>query len=134
MKKNTPHLLLILTIAMLAMSACGNSSSPSPSGSFPTGDFKAVNPLYADEIRFLEDSSYQVHFVWEGTWYDPYEGTYSITGDQLVFDDPDTECAGHPGTYTWSFDGTTLTLKVIEDTCTALPRAQDLGRAWTKVP
>jgi hypothetical protein len=123
-----------LRICMLVfiLSACSAVEASPPTQQFPTGNFKAVNPLFAEEIRFFDNGTYAVRFVGEPTWDNAYRGTYTISGDQLVFDDPETECANHPGTYTWSFDGTTLTLKVVEDTCTALPRAEDLGHAWTK--
>lgn len=111
-----------------------NSPAPPPSDTFPTGHYKAVTVLYADEIIFYENGNYIIHFRGELTWENAYKGTYTTIGDQLVFDDPATECAGHPGTYDWSFDGTTLILRVIEDTCTALPRAEDLGHAWVKLP
>jgi len=128
---------LALTLTILLLSACGSaapaSSTTNKSNSFPTGEFKAVNTVFADKIKFLEDGTYAAHFPGE-SWENAYQGTYAITGDQLVFNDPDTECAGQLGTYNWSFDGTTLTLKVIEDTCTALPRAEDLGHAWVKLP
>jgi hypothetical protein len=123
----------LFCILVFILTACSAGEASPKTQQFPTGAFKAVKPLYAEEIRFFENGTYKVRFVGD-TWANPYEGTYVITGDQLVFDDPDTECAGHPGTYTWSFDGTTLTLKVVEDTCTALPRAEDLGHAWVKLP
>jgi hypothetical protein len=114
------------------LSACGVGTATPPTGQFPTGSFKAVNPLYAEEIKFFDNGIYGVVFRGESSI--GYSGTYTITGDQLVFDDPDTDCAGHSGKYNWTFDGKTLTLKVIEDTCTALPRAEDLGHAWVKLP
>ena len=139
--------ICMLVFILSACGATGNVALPptqtatqppvetsSPTQQFPTGAFKAVNPLYADEIRFFENGTYAVRFLGELTWENAYPGTYAITGDKLVFNDPDTECAGQLGTYNWSFDGTTLTLKVIEDTCTALPRAEDLGHAWVKLP
>jgi hypothetical protein len=124
-----------LFLLFLIVSACG-ASEKEQTQQFPTGEFKTVNPVYADKIRFFEDGTYAAHFSWESgsNWDGAYWGTYTITDDQLVFDDPDTECAGYPGTYHWSFDGTTLTLQVIEDTCTELPRAADLGHSWIKVP
>ena len=121
-----------ICMLIFILSACGSVKATPPAQKFPTGNFKAVNPLYAEEIRFFDNGIYGVVFRGESTI--GYSGTYAISGDQLVFDDPDTDCADHSGTYNWSFDGTTLTLKVIEDTCTALPRAEDLGHAWVKLP
>jgi hypothetical protein len=137
MKKNiSTFTFLGLTLMIVLLNACASvapaSSTPNKSNPFPTGNFKAVSPLYAEEIRFFDNGIYGVVFRGESSI--GYSGNYTITGDQLVFDDPDTDCAGHSGTYNWSFDGTTLTLKVIEDTCTALPRAEDLGHAWVKLP
>jgi hypothetical protein len=124
----------LFCIFVFIPTACSAVETSPQAQQFPTGAFKALKPLYAEEIRFFDNGTYAVRFVGESTWDNAYRGTYAITGEQLVFDDPDTECANHPGTYTWSFDGATLTLKVIEDTCTALPRAEDLGHAWTKLP
>ena len=124
----------VVCLLFFVIAACGTTAPTSTrSGSFPTGEFKAVGTVYTDKIRFFDNGNYAAHFPGE-SWETAYRGTYAITGDQLVFDDPETECAGHTGTYIWSFDGTTLTLTVVEDTCTALPRAEDLGHAWTKVP
>ena len=122
----------LICILVLILTACSTVEESPKTQQFPTGAFKAVNPLYAEEINFFDNGIYGVRFRGEASI--GYSGTYTITGDQLVFDDPDTPCADHPGTYTLSFDGTTLTLMVVEDTCTALPRAEDLGRAWTKLP
>lgn len=100
--------------------------SPTPSGPFPVGVYRAVNPLYSSGIEFVKDGSFRIPDV-------PAAGNYVVAGNIIVLNETKGECVGFPGKYLWSFDGKTLTLKRVADACPH-PRSQDLSRAWTKQP
>ena len=55
-------------------------------------------------------------------------GSYTVNGDQIVFNRDDGVCYNHPGTYHWEMRGNTLTLKPINDTCTDSDRVNRPGR------
>jgi hypothetical protein len=102
-----------------------------PGGPFPTGSYKAVIPHDVSDLVFLEDGTF-TRLLRTENYLIP--GHYEVTGDKIVLnEDRGTPCFGYPGTYTWSFDGKTLTLKVVEDNCD-FPRGSNLSRSWTKQP
>jgi hypothetical protein len=62
-------------------------------------------------------------------------GHYTVDGDRLtLFNDPN--CSRERGTYTWTLQGGSLHLEVIDDTCAYHgERAKDLAtEEWTRVP
>ena len=46
-------------------------------------------------------------------------GTHTVSGNQIVFKESSDTCGlgAEKGTYTWTYDGKTLTFKVIDDRC-----------------
>ena len=103
--------------------------SPTPSGPFPIGSYKPQFPLLAlSGLTFVDDGTYTV----EGL---SITGTYVVTNNQIVFTEKEggnARCVGIPGTYIWSFDGTTLRFKRVDDQCA--DRSLDLVRSWIKQP
>ena len=102
-----------------------------PSGPFPTGIYKADYPLMVTDLIFREDGTFTRLIPSEDV---TITGTYEVTGDQIVLnEDPRNPCFGVPGTYIWSFDGTTLTLRDVKDEC-QLRRYNLRLRTWTRQP
>ncbi len=103
--------LYFALLLSLTLTACGNTQK------FPNG-------------KFVSDKDPKVYwqFTPDGTWdYHspsglPLEGTYTISGstytetyNNAMFSDSDN--CNKPATYTWSFDGSNLTFKVLSDQC-----------------
>lgn len=137
MKRNVSVICYLIVI--LIISACGPGQlfgptvtpTATPSGPFPVGDYKAVSPLRATDLSFLDDDTFTLLLPSEDT---VITGTYVVTADKIVLNEnPYNLCSGYPGTYTWSFDGETLTLEAVEDKCD-VPRQANLSRAWTRQP
>jgi hypothetical protein len=162
MKKQNESVFLLFVLLSVWLSACAPASTPilptitavptttpipptttavptttpipptiTPGGPFPTGSYKAANPVDVTDLVFLEDGTFTRLLASENYLI---TGTYEVTGDKIVLnEDRPMPCFGSPGTYTWSFDGKTLTLKVVEDNC-EFPRRVNLSRNWTKQP
>ncbi len=162
MKKQNESVFLLFVLLSVWLSACAPASTPipptitavptttpipptitavptttpipptiTPGGPFPTGSYKAVAPVDVTDLVFLEDGTFTRLLRSENYLI---TGTYEVTGDKIVLnEDRSMPCFGSPGTYTWSFDGKTLTLKVVEDNC-FFPRPRNLSRIWTKQP
>ena len=149
MKKQNESVFLLFVLLSVWLSACAPASTPmvwlsacapastpipptiTPRGPFPTGSYKAVNPVDVTDLVLLEDGTFTRLLASENSLI---TGTYEVTGDKIVLnEDPGMPCTGYPGTYTWSFDGKTLTLKVVEDNCD-FPRSHNLSRSWSKQP
>ncbi len=107
-------------------SKSAQSNMPAPGGAFPLGTFTAIHPQDTTLMEFLEGGKYAAPDVGA-------TGTFTATGNQIVLVEAEGPCKGIPGTYTWSFDGTNLTLTVVQDKC-SLPRGSDLSRVWVKQP
>jgi hypothetical protein len=88
----------------------------------PTGEFLAAT---GEMHRFDPDGTYE---VWEGAALLVEDGTYVTSGDEVTFHDDSRVCQGlGDGTYTWSFDGQVITMKVVEDKCEVRRRALTSG-------
>jgi hypothetical protein len=64
-------------------------------------------------------------------------GSFSVSGDRITFlNDPYCEeDLRMVGTYSWATDGSSLTLKAIDDLCSIGLRAKNLTSApWTRIP
>jgi hypothetical protein len=145
-------LIVILILASIAMGACTapptpaatlppKSTAPAPTatpapkpmatgpGGFPVGTYKPDHKLYASSILFNAQGTFV--FVLG----DADTGTYTVSGDQIVFNTADGFCFNKPGTYHWEIHGNTLLLKPINETCKESSRSDDLGgRSWILQP
>ncbi len=121
-------------LGSIATGACAGSPTPKPTatqpGGFPIGTYKPDKVEFTLSIQFNADGTYVFALA-----ADRHPGIYKVNGDQIVIDSADGVCAGLFGTYHWEFNGNTLLLKPIDDTCTSSSRAEDLGgRSWILQP
>ena len=140
-------LIVILILGSIAMGACtappapaatlppkptatAPAATPTPKpavtgpGGFPIGTFKPDHLLYTQYILFTAQGTVVLGLG------DADTGSYTVNGDQIVFNMDVGVCHNHPGTYHWELHGNTLTLKPINDTCTESSRQVDLGGRW----
>ena len=100
------------------------TATPSPTtattaSAFPTGTFTNT-PGWT--LEFTADGRQLRHWSAdeEGVVFNA-SGTYTVTGNQVVFKDSASDCALDPklreGTYTWAYDGKVLSFKVLDDRC-----------------
>jgi hypothetical protein len=61
-----------------------------------------------------------------------YNGTYTVTGDQVAFQDDYVPCRDVVGTYAWTYDGEVLAITKVEDECR--DRAGMAWGNWRKKP
>jgi hypothetical protein len=130
--------LAFVVIAVVGLGACsGGTATPAASaGSPPLGTYalKASN-LPSDQVQerltLLDGGQYKQSisgFAITGTW--------SAAQGQLTF----TETAGGacppntPGTYTWAYAGTDLTLTLVKDDCIVRPADFSAAGPWVKQP
>ena len=132
-------LILILILGSIAMGACtappppAATLAPEPTatapGGFPAGTYKPDHLLYTQYILFNAQGTFVLGLG------DADTGSYTVSGDQIVFNIASGICFNHPGTYHWEMHGNTLTLKPINETCTESSRSDDLGgRSWILQP
>lgn len=115
-------LTAVLMLGTIAVGACAPR--------FPAGDYAPDRKLDADWVRFSADGTYVIGIM-------PREipGRYVVDGDKIVLNEDSGICLNHPGTYHWEVHGNVLTMKAINDTCTASERATDFsGRSWIRQP
>ncbi len=105
------------------------TSTSTPSGGFPVGQYEPEQKLDADWISFKANGTYVIAIT-------PREitGKYVVNGDKIVLNEDSGLCLNLPGTYSWEIHGNVLTLKAVDDQCTASERAKDLSRAWDLRP
>ena len=136
-------LIVVLILGNIAMGACtappapAATSAPKPTATalsvFLTGIYRPDHKLNADSANYIEFSAQGKFEI--GLPSDPRLGSYTVSGDQIVVNLDNGPCVNHPGTYHWEIHGNTLTLKPINDTCTASARSEDLGgRSWILQP
>ena len=132
-------LIVILILGSIAIGACTASPAPTatlPSiptptgpGGFPLGMYKPDHKLDAQYILFTAQGTFVVSFG------DADTGSYTVNGDQIVFNMDAGICHDKPGTYQWKLNGNTLTFKLINETCTASSRSDEMGgRSWIRQP
>jgi hypothetical protein len=103
--------ILIVSIALLViiLSACTSAANDAPT--FPTGRFVTKSSQFEGYL-FNEDMTWA--YLVDGSI--AAEGKYSVKGNQWI-EQGTAECP-FPGTYEWTFDGTNLSFKVVdEDEC-----------------
>lgn len=117
-------LFALVVIFSFVLSACGGSSSNVP---FPTGTFADTSNQSRGYI-FNEDGTWKYFTLGTGTI--TATGTYKIEGNQFIENGGGSDFCD-PATYEWSYDGTTLSFKVVgEDTCSARKASLD-GHSFT---
>jgi len=126
MKNTKKYLSLLfgLGLVMLALAACSGASSDGPT--FPTGRFNSQESKHI-AYQFNEDNT------WVYLYYGEHgaEGTYKVDGNLWIEQGTD-ECP-FPGTYEWTFDGSSLNFKLVgEDACDPRREATD-GKVFTLV-
>jgi len=133
MRASCLRLAPMAILLSLVAAGCGPTETPLPTpgpaiASFPVGTFTrdGEDPLGGRIINFEADGSY----LYQGHG-DTAVGTYTVTGDQIVF--KDNVCGGVTGTYTWSFDGTALSFTMLHDTCGPRPGVLHLA-TWERTP
>ena len=114
-RKPCVSIVLIMSVLVLMVSACGNSGSNSTSDSFPTGTYiPPVQRTAGIEMVFSEDGS----FVMSGPQFTPVKGTYTVDKEKIVITQTNNgPCANISGTYTWKSDGESLTFVAVDDPC-----------------
>ena len=130
-------LILILILGSIAMGACTAppTLTPPPTvtgpGGFPVGMYKPDHQLWANYMMFTPQGTVVIGLG------DADTGSYTVNGDQIVFNMDIGICHTHPGTYHWELQGNTLTLKAVDETCPASMsnRSADMaGRSWILQP
>jgi len=81
----------------------------------------------AEALPFPVDGTFtKVGYTWEfkagGTYYTTSkyvdsDGVYTLTGDQIAIQEDYVPCKDIVGTYTWTYDGETLSFTVVDDKC-----------------
>ena len=144
--------VLIVAIHMaFVITACSGSAAPTPKptatalpaptatlapkprvtgpGGFPVGTYKPDHVLWTQYILFNAQGTVVLGLG------DADTGSYTVSGDQIVFNMDVGICHNHPGTYHWEIHGNTLLLKPVNETCTESSRSDDLGgRSWILQP
>jgi hypothetical protein len=105
------------------------STPPATQATFPTGSFTATDAdgrwvqTYKTDSTFTLTKNGVAHFTL---------GKYSLSGNRVVFSDNSSLCSSlGDGTYTWSFNGTSLTFICVTDACIARKNTQ-ISNTWTK--
>jgi hypothetical protein len=110
-------LLIASPTARSAVAGLAPSSARNDGFSPPMGTYLNVDAGFGSaEITFLADG----HYTYDDDGSVSTEGTYKVTGNQIVFIEygpADAACLHLPGKYTWAFAGKVLTLKEMEDRC-----------------
>lgn len=124
-----------ISTSTLAPTASFTSPAPTytPGGPFPAGTYEPMKVLYINKLEFHVDGTFR-YTLDSQSGGGSVSGTYVLNGNEIVLNEAQTgPCAGFPGIYSWSFDGTVLFLKAIEDKC-PLPHKLPLQRGWVKQP
>jgi heat shock protein HslJ len=131
--------LLILTLLAASLTACTSAPSTAPvTGTpetqsetpvgepHPTGSAATATTAVALPIGvFTRSEDWTLEFradgrdVFEQRGINKASGTYTVTGNQIVFRDGTGDCwpDAKEGTYTWAYDGNALGLKALRDQC-----------------
>lgn len=124
--------------------------SPTPRPSFPPMDHGQIPPEIVGSYTFtVFDKDSEVELLADGTYvmYMPeafgqkpvgVRGEYGVFGDTMRFGNEIAEssqaraCTGE-GEYTWTFDGETLQLTLVEDEClVTINRQAEWQSGWTR--
>lgn len=139
--------LVFLATIVSSGAGCGGDASdpltgvpsPEPSiGDFPPGTYVATvatsetsDPTLAGAWRLTVTSG--ARFTVELDGQIVVRGQVSVTGNRIAFSDSGgtRSCGSGGGTYTWAFDGESLTFGAVADAC---PGRREVltAKAWTK--
>ena len=103
-----------------------------PAVPFSVGNYKPVTLVHVKQLNFLKDGTYR-----EIAGALIISGTYVVNSNQIVLTEIKNTglCFGFPGTYSWSFDGKELSLKVVEEKCPNFDTFKlALDGQWVKQP
>jgi predicted lipoprotein with Yx(FWY)xxD motif len=110
-------------------------TSATMASAYPTGTF--ANPV-GWTWEFAADGRQAFHANSDSLGDNYVSGTYTVTGNQVVFSDSSSTwglCVGDAkeGAYTWAYDGKALSFKVLNDRCGFREGAATSG-PWVKQP
>jgi hypothetical protein len=120
---------LCCALALVVLSAVGIGTRAVAAAEFPVGSYTLADYTLtfgdAGQFRVMKGDQLGV------------EGEYSITGEQLRLTDKQGPFAcgngQETGTYTWKYEGDSLTLSAVSDPCGG--RAQAIaGKPWKRKP
>jgi hypothetical protein len=122
-------------LILLMIGGCSSQkpSSPSTPTLSPT---VTSTPVIAFPVGSFTNGAWSWVFKADGTFVSSgpkgsETGTYSVKGDQVFIT---CQCCGSvQGTYSWTFDGLSLKLAVIDDKCTNRKIVVDAS-TWSKGP
>jgi hypothetical protein len=126
-----------------ASAAALPSMPPFDHGEIPTdlvGRYTFEMPDQEWSIELAADGTYELILLplAFGVSTDHVRGEYGVFGDQIRFgNEVSVEGSGNTcpsdGVYTWTFDGTTLAMTVVEDDCpSSLNRVGQWEAGWTR--
>ena len=113
-------LLVLITMAIVMMTVgCGPSTTSSPPTSAPTATSTPSFPIGVFTKgpwiwEFRADGDYNLKNSGADLVVD---GSYTVTGDEITFQDDYFPCKDIVATYTWVYDGTALSFTVLDDIC-----------------
>lgn len=134
MKRLTLVAVVLMGLTVIGCSSGAAESLPTPGPAptaFPIGTF--TMQLGNHQWTMLLNEIGSCTLVEDGVMVST--GVYNVTGDQLEWLQ-NTYCAAQGaerGTYTWSFDGTVLTFKQVQDGCADRKAWLD-NIQWVKKP
>lgn len=117
--KNHKLYSIFIGLFLIALTIAGCNAGSSAKSDFPTGKFMSASNQYVGYV-FNQDNTW-TYLDWGEIGA---QGTYSVKGNQWI--EEGTEECPYPGTYNWSFDGTNLAFKLVdEDKCEPRRQATD---------
>ena len=137
MKVQWEKLAWIALVIMLIIVGCGPSATQPPTQ--PPAPTATTAPSFP--IGIFTKASTWWEFKADGTWIMELHlqgvdqigsGPYTVTGDQVVIQDPAHSCKDIVGTYTWSYDGDVLSMTPVDDKCS--DRKNMIWGKWHKRP
>ena len=124
--------LVAAIVIVLVLAGCASEPSVAP-GTYTTTVTREDSTDYQFigdwELTLAEDNGYIVNK--DSRFHE--DGTYSLSQDQIAFDQASTTSYSCPatGTYQWAADGKTLTLTNIDDDCGARV-LQFVAHPWSR--
>jgi len=109
-------LAIVLIVVGCGPSATQSPPTPAPTVTtalaFPMGTFTKASLTW----EFKADGTYVLESHTQAMDLN-VNGTYTVTGDQMVIQDNYHPCKDVVGTYAWAYDGEVLSITVVNDKC-----------------